>query len=205
MVYRFLFHNPGVPCNVVARELGMSHLAVRLAKSRLRKRKSIQLYCPECFKPKLQDWVCSNCGVELDQVPVLPEGVEDTSLVHRIQPLDGLGSSTAYQGGLDAAGNWAPMRMQYGGLNIKHKVERPANRLLENCRSILWQELKGPMLRDEIVEEANRLLTREVRMFQAQHAPLVRSKNLAEHLVSRVVEVLKLRYPGCFTVSGGDR
>jgi hypothetical protein len=134
----------------------------------------------------------------------MPDGVEDASLVHRIQPLDGLGSSTAYQGGPDAAGNWAPMKMHYGGLNIKHNVERPANRLLENCRSLLWQELKGPMPRDEIVEEANRLLTREVRMFQAQHAPLVRSKKLAEHLVSRVVEVLKLRYPGCFTVSGGE-
>lgn len=202
-VYRFLFYNPGVPCNLVARELGMSHLAVRLAKSRLARRKDIHLRCPECFKPTLQRWVCTNCGVELDQVPVMPDEVEDSSIVHRIQPFDGLGSLTAYKGGLDAVGNWAPMKMQYGGANIKHKVERPTNRLLENCKSLLWQELKGPMPRDEIVEEANRLIMREVRMFQAQHAPLVRSKKLAEHLVSRVFQVLKLRYPGCFTVSGG--
>ncbi len=66
---------------------------------------------------------------------------------------------------------------------------------------MLCEELKGPTLRDEVVEEANRLLTRDVSMFQARHPGLLKSKGLAADLVRGALEVLKLRYPNCFAVS----
>jgi len=91
--------------------------------------------------------------------------------------------------------------MQYGGSNIQHLVERPSNALLERCRSLLWQELKGPMLQDGIVEEASRLIAKEVSEFQGRFPNLVRAKGVAEQFVSNIMSLLKLRYPGCFAIS----
>lgn len=190
-VYWFLFHNPGSSLKVAARELKMSYLAVRLAKSRLTKRADISRLCPECFRPALQGLVCANCGAELDQPLILEEVFESQSPVHGIQPSNGLGSVTSYN----------HLKFAYGGLNIKHVTERPDNILLEKCRSLLWEELKGPMFRDGIVEEANRLLTRNVSEFQSRFPNLLRSKGVAAQLVENIIDLLKLRYPNCFSVS----
>jgi hypothetical protein len=191
-LFRFLFYNPGTTLRLAAKETGMTYLAARLAKHRLTRRPDISRRCPECFRPNLQGLVCTNCGAELD-IPNLPQGIkfEETLPVHTIQPLRGLGSSVQY----------SQLHLQYGGQNISHLVERPQDALLERCRSLLWEELKGPMFRDEIVEEASRLLTREVSEFRSRFPGLVRSKGLADQLVRNVVDLLRLRYPNCFAVS----
>lgn len=177
---------------MVARELRMTYLAVRLAKSRLTKRPGLYRLCPECFRPTLQGLVCVDCGVESNQPFELGELFDSQSPVHQIQPLSGLGSVTDYRG----------LRFAYGGLNIRHLAERPENALLEKCRSILWQELKGPMLSDGIVEEANQLLSRSVSEFQSRFPNLLRSKGVADQLVENVLDLMRLRYPNRFGVSG---
>jgi hypothetical protein len=201
-LFRFLFYNPGTTLRLAAKETGMTYLAARLAKHRLTRRPDISRLCPECFRPALVGLVCGSCGAELGAF-TLPQGIrfEETSPVHSIQPLNGLGSATPYQGGRDSEGNWRPLKMQYGGRNIAHFVERPTDPLLERCRSLLWEELKGPMFKDGIVEEASRLLTREVSSFRARFPGLLRSKGLADQLVRNVVDLLRLRYPNRFAVS----
>lgn len=194
-VYRFLFRNPGTSLKAAAGELHMSHLAVRLAKSRLKKRTNLSRLCPECFEPSLQGLTCGNCGVELDEPFALGQTFESQSPVHSIQPLGGLGSVTDY----------SRLGLQYGGSNVRHLAERPENALLEKCRSMLWQELKGPMFRDGVVEEANQLLTRHVSEFQGRFPTLLRSKGVAAQLVENVTDLLKLRYPNCFAVSAETR
>ena len=149
------------------------------------------MFCPECFRPTLEGLVCAGCGAELDQPFDLGELFDSQSPVHRIQPLSGLGSVTNYQS----------LKFAYGGFNIRHLAERPENALLEKGRSLLWQELKGPMFRDGIVEEANQLLSRSVSEFQSRFPNLLRSKGVANQLVENVVELLRLRYPNCFGVS----
>jgi len=190
-VYRFLFYHPGSSLKLAARELGMTHLAVRLAKHRLSKRKDLHLICPECFEPTLRNLVCQSCGVELEQPFVLEESFDSQSPAHSIQPLGGLGSVTNYRG----------LKLQYGGANVQHIAERPDNLLLERCRSLLWEELKGPMFRDSIVEEASTLLIRSVSEFQARFPSLAKSKGVASQLVENVVDLLRLRYPNRFAVS----
>jgi hypothetical protein len=176
---------------VAARELQMTYLAVRLAKCRLTKRPDLSRRCPECWKPSLQGLVCASCGAELDQPFDLSELFDSQSPVHQIHPLSGLGSVTNYQN----------LKFAYGGKNIRHLAERPENALLERCRSLLWQELKGPMFRDGIVEEANQLLSRSVSEFQSRFPNLLRSKGVADQLVKNVLGLLRFRYPNRFSVS----
>jgi hypothetical protein len=78
---------------------------------------------------------------------------------------------------------------------MKHLVEKAEDALLERAKSQLWQELKEVMPPDEIVEEATRLLTKEVREFRLRYPGLVKSKNLSLQLVGIVVDRLALRYP----------
>jgi hypothetical protein len=191
-LFRFLWNNPGVSLKLAAKETSMTYLAARLAKHRLTRRPDISRLCPECFKPALVGLVCGSCGAEL-AVPTLPQGIrfEETSPIHTIQPGAGLGSLTDYRG----------LHLLYGARNLSHLIERPQDPLLERCRSLLWSELKGPMFRDEIVEEASRLLMREVSEFRARFPGLLRSKGLADQLVRNVVDLLRLRYPNSFAVS----
>jgi hypothetical protein len=191
-VYRFLFDNPGASLKLVAKELGMTYLAVRLAKHRLIRRPDISRLCPQCFSPSFFNLACSRCGFEGDR-PLLPEGVrfELTSPVHMIQPGAGLGSSTDYRG----------LHLQYGARNVQHLAERPQDPLLERCRSLLWEELKSAMLSDGVTEEASRLLVRHVSEFRARFPSLLRAQGLASQLVENVMELLRLRYPNRFGVS----
>lgn len=187
-VFRFLFENPGISLKAASKELGMSYTAVKLAKFRLKPR-NLKLLCPICFTESLEALTCRNCGAELDAEPLLSEVYDSQSPVHAIQPLNGLGSAT----------NYSALHLEYGGLNIKHLAEHPADSLLERGKSELWQELKGPMFEDSIVDEASRLLAKEVSGFRARYPGLVRSKGLANQLVRNVLSLLRLRYPNRFT------
>lgn len=201
LVYCYLVRNPGTTLKAVAKELHLSYAAVRLAKSRLTRRKDIHLLCPECFEPALRSGLCHNCGYELDRphIPVTPD-FGSQSPRYAIQPMNGLGSQTDYN----------RLGLQYGGKNIKHLVERVENPLLERARSELWQALKEVMPPDGAVEEANRQLTKDVLEFQARYPTLVRSTKAVHQLVNNVLMVLAFRYPAlrkCITVSsvlGGD-
>jgi hypothetical protein len=200
-VYRYLWHNPGTSLKAAAKELHLSYAAVRLAKSRLCRRKDIHLLCPECFKPSLRSGLCHGCGYELDRphIPLTPD-FESQSPRYAIQPKNGLGSQTDYN----------RLGLRYGGDNIRHLVERVENPLLERARSELWQALKEVMPPDGVVEEANRVLTKDVLEFQARYPSLVRSPKATRQLVDNVLSVLAFRYPAlrkCIAVSsvlGGD-
>jgi hypothetical protein len=96
-----------------------------------------------------------------------------------------MGSSTCYEG----------LRLKYGGRNIAHLVERANDPLLERCKSELWEALKEVMPPDGVVEEAARLLIRDVRHFETNYPNLVKAKNVASQLVKNVIRVLVLRYP----------
>ena len=184
-VFRYLWAHPNAPLVLVAKETHLSYIAARVAKHNLSRRKDLARLCPECFQPTLEGLVCRTCGVELDQ----PEALEsDGSPVHSIQPLNGLGSQTSY----------LALRFSYGGQNIAHLVERASNSFLERCKSLLWGELKGPMLPDGTVEEANRLLVKEVIDFRARYPMLAKSKRAAEQIVENVMGKVRLRYPAYF-------
>lgn len=186
-VFAYLMANPGVSLKIAAKELGMTHLAVRLASHRLKQRNTSRL-CPSCFEEALEGLTCRNCGAALDSEPVLSEVYDSQTAVYVIQPLGGLGSVT----------NYSALHLQYGALNIKHEVEKPTDPLLERAKSLLWAELKGPMFDDRVVEESTRLLAREVSLFRAKFPNLVRSKGLAQQLVENIVTLLKVRYPNRF-------
>jgi hypothetical protein len=64
VVFQCLVRNPGISLKAAAKQLGMSHVAVRIAKHRLKQRNT-SLLCPECFRPGLQGLTCSACGAEL--------------------------------------------------------------------------------------------------------------------------------------------
>ena len=186
VLFRWLWHNPGGTLKVASQELHISYDVVRYAKSRLNRRGDLHLRCPECFKPALQGLVCSSCGAELDQPRIPIQGYFDSlSPVHVIQAGNGLGSETDYQG----------LGLTYGHRNIRHLVERPEDPFLERAKSELWQELKEVMPSDGVVEEAARLLSREVHDFAARYPDLCRAKGLSRQLVENILALMRLRYP----------
>ena len=196
LLFRYLWSNPSVTLKVAARELHISYENARQLHHRLKDRPDLSKRCPECFRPSLQGLVCTNCGVELD-TPNLPQGIrfEETSPVHTIQPLNGLGSVTPYEGGRDSEGSWRPLKMQYGGRNVAHLVESSPDPLLERAKSLLWQELKETMPPDSVVEESSRILVLELAEFRAKY-PGLNPQGLASQLVKNVLSLLALRYPG---------
>ena len=196
LLFRYLWSNPDVTLKAAAKDLHISYANAKQLHHRLKHRSDLSKRCPECFRPSLQGLICTNCGVELD-VPNLPQGIrfEETSPVHTIQPLKGLGSVTPYEGGRDPEGNWKPLRMQYGGRNVAHLVESSPDPLLERAKSLLWQELKEIMPSDSVVEESSRLLARELTEFRAKY-PGLNPQGLASQLVKNILSLLALRYPG---------
>ena len=186
LVFRWLWGNPSGSLKDAAKDLHISHEAAKQRSSRVKKRSDISKRCPECFKPSLEGLFCRNCGAELD-VPRLPDGVrfEETSPVHSIQPLSGLGSSTDYRS----------LGLSYGAQNVQHLVERPADPFVESCKSKLWEELKGTMPPDSVTEEATKLLLKEIAEFRARYPALARAKGAGDQLVRNVVNRLALRYP----------
>lgn len=210
LVFRYLWEHPSTRLKAVAAEVGLTYLAVRLARHRLRMTGNLYLYCPVCFTPSLLGLTCGNCGAELDrpQVPV-EASFDSQSPVHSIQPGSGLGSYNEYdQRGLvlkTSTGKVVSrLRLNYGGTNIKHLLERAENPLLERSKSLLWEALKGPALPDGVVEQASRLLIKEVKEFEYRYPGLIRSHKVASQLVENVLDLVVLRYPRlkeCFGVS----
>jgi hypothetical protein len=101
--------------------------------------------------------------------------------------MKGLGSQTDYN----------HLKLQYGGINIRHWVESKTvnDPLLERCKSDLWEALKGPAPPDRIVEEATRLLIKEVKEFEYRYPDLVHSTKVRSQLVKNVLYQIGLRYP----------
>ena len=195
-LFRFLWYNPGVTLKAASKELHVSYVAARLANHRLRKRTDIDRLCPECFKPTFFCLVCHDCGYQGD-CPRIPEVTFDSqSPVYRVQPLNGLGSRTVPR--KDHNGR---LVLAYGATNISHLCERPDDPFFERCKSMLWEELKGAMLDDGVTEEASRLLTMEVSEFRYRYPGLTRAKGVADQIVGNVMALVRLRYPGRFTVS----
>jgi hypothetical protein len=186
LIFRWLWENPSGSLKDAAKDLHISHDAARQRARRARKRVDISRRCPECFRPMLEGLACRNCGAELD-APKLPDGIrfEETSPVHTIQPLNGLGGSTDYRS----------LGLSYGSQNVRHLVERPGDSFVESCKSKLWQELKGAMPPDSVTEEATRLLLKEIAEFRARYPVLTRAKGAGDQLVQNVVNRLALRYP----------
>ena len=210
LVFRHLWDHPSTRLKAVAAEVGLTYLAVRLARHRLRMKKNLHLYCPICFTPSLQGLACGNCGAELDrpQVPV-EASFDSQSPVHSIQPGNGLGSYNEYdQRGLvlkTSTGTVVSrLRLNCGGTNIKHLLEKVEDPLLERSKSLLWEALKGPALPDDVVEQASRLLVREMKDFEYRYPGLISGHKVVSQLVQNVLDLVVLRYPklkGCFGVS----
>lgn len=212
VLFQWLWHHRGGTLKAAAAELHLGYATVRMSSTRLNRRKDLHLRCPECFAPTLRSLICTRCGVEFD-LPTVPiehyfdlQDVSESS-VHTIQPGGGLGSATAYEGGKDAQGHWRPLKMTYGGSNVRNLVERPDDPLLERAKSQLWQELKEVMPEDGIEEEATRLLVHDVNEYRTKYPRLVRGKNLSQQLVDNVLDLMRLRYPAlrkCNTATAGD-
>ena len=183
---RWRWRHPSGTLKQAAMDLHITHQSAKQRASRLMRRPDISRLCPECFRPCLNRLICTNCGVELDS-PELPQGIrfEETSPVHAIQSLGGLGSVTAY----------SRLGLRYGGRNIAHMVEKPRDSLLERSMSMLWEELKAAMPGDMVTDEAARMLSKEVRDFRARYPGLARSRFVANQLVQNVVARLAARYP----------
>ena len=169
-----------------AKDLHVNYTTLKVTASRLRRLSDISKRCPDCFSPSLEGLTCRNCGVELD-APRLPDGIrfEETSPVHSIQPLNGLGGSTDYMS----------LGLSYGARNVQHLVERPEDSFVETCKSRLWQELKEAMPSDGVTEEAARMLTKEIVEFRTHYPGLTWAKGAGDQLVRNVVSRLALRYP----------
>lgn len=177
----------------MAKDLKISLAAAKQRSARVKRRPDISRLCPDCGKPSLESLTCRSCGVELDALS-LPDGIrfEETSPVHTIQVLNGLGSLTDY----------SSLRFSYGARNVAHLVERPNDAFVESCKSKLWQELKAAMPPDYVTEEATRLLLKEITDFRIRYPALVRAKGAGYQLVRNVVSRLAIRYPA---LRNGDR
>jgi hypothetical protein len=197
-LYSFYWKYPGLyrtrgGLTRAAKELHVNYGTLKKTAFRLRRLPDVSRRCPLCFEPELEGLACRNCGVELD-APTLPDGIrfEETSPVHTIQPLKGLGSLTDYR----------HLHLEYGAQNVKHIAERPDDAFVESCRSELWGHLKGVMPPDSVTEEANRLLMKEIIEFRSKYPGLVRAKGVRSQIVTNVVGRLALRYPA-LRVNGG--
>jgi len=182
-LFKYLWYHPCSNLKQAAQELKISHSNAKKTHYLLKLRKDLDRRCPECFRPTFFSLVCHSCGFQGDRPSVPVEGYFDQiSPVHSIQPLNGLGSQT----------NYSLLHLGYGGRNIKHLIERSEDPLLEACKASLWQELKSYMLKDEVVEEATRLLIKEVVEFRVKYPLLVNSKAAKQQLVNNVLKRLKL-------------
>jgi len=182
-LFKYLWYHPNANLKQAAQELKISHSNAKKTHYLLKLRKDLDRRCPECFRTTFFSLVCQVCGFEGDRPSVPIEGYFDqVSPVHSIQSLNGLGSQTDY----------SLLKLGYGGRNIRHLVERAKDPFLESCKSLLWEELKSVMPKDEIIEEATRLLIKEVIEFRAKYPLLLNAKDAKKQLVSNVLERLRL-------------
>jgi hypothetical protein len=182
-LFKYLWYHPGASLVQASQELKISYSNAKKTHYLLKKRQDLHIRCPECFKPTFYNLTCHTCGFEGDRPSVpIDDYFDQVSPVHSIQSLNGLGSQTDY----------SLLKLQYGAKNIQHLAERVKDPFLESCKSLLWEELKSYMPKDEVVEEATRLLVKEVIEFRVKYPLLVNAKVVKQQLVSNVLKRIKL-------------
>jgi hypothetical protein len=171
----------------VSERLKVSYDSVRQSASRMR-RKGLSTRCPECFSPSFFRLVCHSCGLDATQTGPVQWSVDFSSQnpVYLLQPSGSLGSATSY----------SALGLQYGGKNISHLVERPENPMFERLRSRLWQGLKSKMPRDDVCEDAVKMLKAEYIGAQLHYPEITRWRGFGDAVLARVWSRLVLLYPG---------
>lgn len=153
---------------------------------RLRQR-DLSRYCPECFRPRLLNGVCENCGFE-PSTPVLPVEVRDDSQspTNNLHPGNELGSEVDY----------TRLGFVNHGLVLKRRIERGIeDPLIKAVKSDIENELKRSYPSEVITDEAGRLAIKEVVEFRARYPGLATSKNVRKQLAENVISRLRLLHP----------
>jgi len=186
LVYKYLFNHPSASLKAAAKVLHVSYASARQAKSRYQRRANPNLRCPECFQPALRVEGCTSCGFEIDKPGLKFEAdSKSQSPTHVIRPQGGLGTEVDYN----------KLGLCYGGNNIAHIVEKASDPLIERCKSDMWGKLKEVMPADGVVDEATKLLTREIAELRQKYPALAKSTKARSQLVVNVLKILSLRYP----------
>jgi hypothetical protein len=169
----------------VAAELRMPYNNVRVYVVRMRQ-KNLTTRCPICFKGSFFHLVCQTCGADFTEKGLLQEGImyDSQSPVYRLQGANGLGSRVDYP----------RLHLQYGAKNVQHLAEKPDDLRLERLKSRLWQGLKSKMLRDDICEDAVRMLVREYKE-ALRFEGICHWRGLSDAILRRVWARLVFLYP----------
>lgn len=185
-LYRAKWESPGTSLKILAQGLRLNYNSAKVYAKRLRELSDITRRCPLCFEPQFYGLVCRSCGFEADQEDH-PTGVSVStqSPVYVVQPNGGLGSRTHYPG----------LKLAYGSDNVRHLAEKPTDSRFEAMRSRLWEALKAQMPRDDVTEDAVRLLKVEYSRLYTDYPVLFRSRNLSTQILERVWARLRLLYP----------
>ena len=185
-VFATLWYNPGMTLIEVSQRLKVSYDCVKQAACRMR-RKGLANRCPECFRPTFHMSACSSCGFDGSEAGSAKVHVDlgSSSPVYRLQTSGGLGSATQY----------TMLGLGYGGINISHLVERPKDRRFERLKSRLWQGLKSKMPRDDVCEDAARMLRVEYDQALANYSQIETWRGFPDAVLARVWSRLVLFYP----------
>jgi hypothetical protein len=185
LVFRTLWFNPQMTLKQVAAELRIPYNNVRVYALRVRER-NLANRCPICFSESFFHLVCQSCGADLTEKGLLQEGViyDSQSPVYRLQGGNGLGSRVDYRS----------LRPGYGAKNVQHLVERPDDPRIDRLKSRLWQGLKSKMPRDDICEDAVKMLIREYRD-ALRFEGIGHWRGLGDAILRRVWSRLVLLYP----------
>jgi len=151
------------------------------------RRKDLPNRCPECFKHTFHMLVCSSCGFDGSEAGAVKSRFDfgSNSSVYRLQANGGLGSATQY----------AMLGLGYGGINIAHLVDRPKDRRFDRLKSRLWQGLKSKMPRDDVCEDAARMLRVEYDQALAKYPEIGSWRGFPDAVLSQVWSWLVLLYP----------
>ncbi len=185
-VFQFAWGNPSATRKDAAHSLKMSEPNVRGAFHRLRQR-DLSRYCPECFRPKLLNGVCENCGFE-PEAPLYPQEVltDSQSSTNNLHPGNELGTEVDY----------LSLGFVNHGLILKRRIERGIeDPLIVGVKSDIENELKRFYPSDAITDEAGRLAIKEVLEFRARYPGLATSKNVRKQLAENAINRLRLLHP----------
>ncbi len=171
---------------MIAKNLGLNYNSAKVYAKRLRELPDVTRRCPLCFEPQFYGLVCRSCGFEANQEDYPAEvSVSTQSPVYVVQPNGGLGSRTNYRG----------LKLAYGADNVRHLAEKPTDPRFEAMRSRLWEALKVQMPRDDVTEDAVRLLKVEYSQLRTDYPLFFRSKHFSTQILDRVWARLRLLYP----------
>jgi hypothetical protein len=144
--------------------------------------------CPECFREKLFQNVCQNCGAE-PSAPNIPREVnfEQQGPANRLQPGNGLGSVTEYR----------EVGFESNPVIISRRMERDSSEdsLIKNVKSDLMDWLRNSRSRESVSDLGARLVEKEVIELKARFPLLETSKNARRQVFENVKARLTLLYP----------